>query len=184
MLKNGYFTQGVKYAHILARFGRFLWTGWSDLADFFCNLSGYSRHKFRVPTWPILKRKNFNFILRYTPLEGVCKIFYGGKKILPNGPYVPGNRMRYLRKWNATKRGEWDTMAYVAGRGSSSSGFSMAVTISTTVSPASLALAMGLPVSMCGDSVARNLPLISVVKADRPSSYPVLCSIWIDFLTK
>ena len=59
-------------------------------------MSGYSRHKFRVPTRPILKRKNFNFILHYTPLEGGCKIFYGGKKIFPDGPYMIGNRMRNL----------------------------------------------------------------------------------------
>jgi hypothetical protein len=56
-------------------------------------MPGYSRHKFRVPTRAILKRKNFNFILHYTPLEGSCKTFYGGKKILPDGPYMPGNRI-------------------------------------------------------------------------------------------
>ena len=52
--------------------------------------SGYSRDKFRVPTRPILKRKMFNFILHYTHLDGVCKIFYVGKKIVPHGPYITG----------------------------------------------------------------------------------------------
>jgi hypothetical protein len=54
---------------------------------------GYSKHKFRVHTRAILKRKNFNIILHYTPLEGGSKTFYGGKKIFPDGP---GIRMRNL----------------------------------------------------------------------------------------
>ena len=47
----------------------------------------------RVPIRHILKIKIFNFILQYTPLEGG---FYGCKKVLPYGPYMPGNRMRNL----------------------------------------------------------------------------------------
>ena len=101
VLENCYFTQCVKCTHILARFGLFLGIRLSDWTYSFCIGS---------PTRNILKRQNFSFILHYTPLEGVCQIFFGGKKIFPDSPYMPGNRMRYLRKWNVTKRGEWDTL--------------------------------------------------------------------------
>ena len=47
-----------------------------------------------------------NLILPYTPLDGVVKYFTELNKILPDGPYMPGNWMRYLQKWDATKRGE------------------------------------------------------------------------------
>ena len=62
----------------------------------FCIDSGYPRHKFRVTTRPILKRRFVNFILHCAPLEGTFKIFDGGKKCLSNGPCIPANRMRNL----------------------------------------------------------------------------------------
>ena len=68
--------------------------------------SGYSRDKFRVPTRPILKRKMFNFILHYTHLDGVCKIFYVGKKIVPRGPYITGLPDDILAKMECYKKGD------------------------------------------------------------------------------
>ena len=114
VLENRHFTAQVKCLHFLAHFGRFLKHTSSFWTDFFCIESGYLRHKFRVPTRHILEIRNFNFILHFTPLEGGCKIFYGGKKTLPDGPYTIGNQIRWVQKYIMTQRGEWDTLVYLS----------------------------------------------------------------------
>ena len=44
--------------------------------------------RFELISFAFFKIKNVNIILRYTPLEGGQKIFYRGKKIFPDGPYI------------------------------------------------------------------------------------------------
>ena len=104
MLRKCHFTGQVKYAHILARFGCFLSLRLSVWTDLFCIVSGYLRHKFRVPTKSIWDKKKNPFYFTFYPLGGVWKTFYGGKQIFPDCPYTIGNQIRYLRK---TLRGEW-----------------------------------------------------------------------------
>jgi hypothetical protein len=99
-----------KYPNISARFGRFLWIGWLDWADSFCIESDVMRHKFRLPTWGIFETTIFRLFWHYTPFEGTWKNIFRWKKYFPNSPYIIGNLMRYLRNWNITKRGEWDTL--------------------------------------------------------------------------
>ena len=99
-----------KYPNISSRFGRFLWIAWSDWADSFCIESGILRHKFRLPTWGIFETKNFRLFWHYTPFEGTWKNIFRWKKYFPHSPYIIGNLIRYLRNWNSTKRGEWDTL--------------------------------------------------------------------------
>ena len=110
VLQNRYFTHRIKCADILAHFGRFLTTRMSVWADSFYIGSGYSRNKFRLPTAHILRIQIFNFILHYTPLEGGYKIFYGSKKILPDGPYMAGNRMRNLLNKFKIWMAKWHTL--------------------------------------------------------------------------
>ena len=94
------------------RFGRFLVVGWSDWADSFCIVSGFLRHKFRLPTKGILETKKFGLFLRYTPFEGTWKKIFRQKKYFPNWPYNIGNQIRWVRINFMTKRGEWDTLGW------------------------------------------------------------------------
>ena len=106
----------VKNNIIGPHLGRFLVVEWSDWADSFCIVSGFLRHKFRLPTKGILETKKFGLFLRYTPFEGTWKKIFRQKKYFPNWPYNIGNQIRWVRINFMTKRGEWDTLITIKPR--------------------------------------------------------------------
>jgi hypothetical protein len=91
----GYFDIGPNIK-IQPHFGHFLEAGWTDWPDFFCNVSGSFRHKFRLPTTYYYENVESPRFFRVTSFGGPPKIILDEKKIVSQFSLIYWSLIRYL----------------------------------------------------------------------------------------